>query len=198
MPRLVMATDGNSERELCIRLPAVPWDGEPTLVTVQQSLAETFTELQEPVCRYLLALGLDASQAEEILQETFLRLCRHLKSGRPRDNLRGWVFRVAHNLAQDERRRRRRRPTEPLEQESMGASADAAATPEQRVIQRERATRLAAALDRLPARQRESLHLRAEGLRYREIAGVLGASISSVAEWVQQALKTLAKECHEE
>src|SRR5450755_259305 len=93
MPRLLMAADSGTELVLSIA-PG----------THRQSLGDAFTELREPVCRYLLALGLAAPEAEEVVQETFLRLCQHLDSDRPRDNLRGWVFRVAHNLARDEHR----------------------------------------------------------------------------------------------
>ncbi|HYL73991.1 MAG TPA: RNA polymerase sigma factor [Bryobacteraceae bacterium] len=181
MPRLVMATHGGSELELSI-----------APVTDRHNLAEAFTELREPVCRYLLALGLRPAEAEEVVQETFLRLCQHLDSQGPQDNLRGWIFRVAHNLARDEHRRRKRQPSEPLDESA--SSADPQATPEQSFIAGERTRRLGEALARLPAHQQECLHLRAEGLRYREIAEVLGAGISTVAEWVQDALKTLGKE----
>lgn len=181
MPRLVMAADGGSE--LVLSTAPVP---------DRQSLGEAFTELREPVCRYLLALGLGPSEAEEVVQETFLRLCQHLGSEGPQLNLRGWVFRVAHNLARDEHRRRRRQPSQPLDDGL--SNADPRATPEQQLIVRERTRRLGKALARLPVHQQECLHLRAEGLRYREIAEVLGAGVSTVAEWVQQALKTLGKE----
>jgi RNA polymerase sigma-70 factor (ECF subfamily) len=158
-------------------------------------LAEAFIELREPVCRYLLALGLGRPEAEEVAQETFLRLCQHLDAGGPQANVRGWVFRVAHNLARDEYRRRQRQPVHPLD--AGEGSAHAGANPEQQAITRQRTLRLQAALARLPVRQQECLHLRAEGLRYREIAEVLGAGVSTVAEWVQQGLKTLVKECDE-
>jgi len=147
----------------------------------------------------LLALGLDPAQAEEVLQETFLRLCQHLAEDRREANLRGWLFRVAHNLARDEHRRRRRRPSQSFEDApgNIDAQTDPRATPEQQLIAQERQDQLVSALERLPANQQQCLHLRAEGLRYREIAEVLGAGVSTVAEWVQQALTTLGKECDE-
>jgi RNA polymerase sigma-70 factor, ECF subfamily len=181
MPRLLMATDSGAELLLSI-----------APVTDRQSLGDAFTELRKPVCRYLLAMGLAAPEAEEVVQETFLRLCQHLDSERPRDNLRGWIFKVAHNLARDEHRRRRRQPSESLESEM--SNPDPQATPEQRLIAHERTVRLAKAMARLPRHQQECLHLRAEGLRYREIADVLGAGVSTVAEWVRDAMKTLGKE----
>ncbi len=200
MPRLAIVGDGDSERELSIPAVAPSWAAEPdTPVIAGQNLADAFTELRDPVCRYLLSLGLDRPDADEVLQETFLRLCRHISADGPQENLRGWVFRVAHNLARDEHRRKRRRPAQSLEERQVNIEtrADPAATPEQQLIARERERRLAAALERLPGHQRECLHLRAEGLRYREIAEVLGAGVSTIAEWVQQALNTLGEECDE-
>lgn len=179
MPRFVIAADGVPELELTI-----------APVITRQSLAEAFTELREPVSRYLLALGLAVPEAEEVVQETFLRLCQHLDANGSQVNLRGWVFRVAHNLARDEYRRRQRRPTEQLDVEEAGGD-----TPEQQLLAKERTKRLEAALAQLPEHQQQCLHLRAEGLRYREIAEVLNAGVSTVADWIQRALKTLAKEC---
>lgn len=200
MPRLVIVGDGDSERELSIPAVVAPWaTGRAAPVIAGHSLAEAFKELRDPICRYLLALGLDRSEAEEVLQETFLRLCQHVAADGEQANVRGWVFRVAHNLARDEHRRRQRRPSQSFDdiQGNIDVTADPGASPEQQVIAQERQRRLIDALGRLPAHHRESLHLRAEGLRYREIAEVLGAGVSTVAEWVQQALKTLGEECDE-
>src|SRR5882724_5052104 len=100
MPRLVMVSGG--ERDSGFSIP-VPESAAP-------SVEAAFTELREPLGRYLLTLGLNRVEAEEVVQETFLRLCRHYSAKNPQSNLRGWIFRVAHNLARDEYRRRRRRP----------------------------------------------------------------------------------------
>jgi RNA polymerase sigma-70 factor (ECF subfamily) len=196
MPRFVVVGDGDSESDLTLPAPVTAWEIEPaTPVITRQRLAEAFTELRAPICRYLLALGLDPGQAEEVLQETFLRLCQHLAADGQRANLRGWVFRVAHNLARDEHRRKRRRPSHSFEdaQAHIDMRADPRATPEQQLIAQEREDQLIVALKQLPAHQQHCLHLRAEGLRYREIAEVMGAGVSTVAEWVQQALKTLGE-----
>ncbi len=201
MPRLVIVGDGDSEREFSIPAPVSRWEPAPaTPVILDRDLATIFTELREPLFRYLLALGVDSAEAEEVLQETFLRLCQHLASNRQQANLRGWIFRVAHNLARDGYRRRKRRPAQSLHdaQANIAVPADPRATPEEQAIAREQKDQLVAAWARLPANQQHCLHLRAEGLRYREIADVLGVGTSTVAEWVQQALKTLGKGCHEQ
>ncbi len=58
-----------------------------------------FDQLQGRVLSYVVACGLPFHDAEDIVQETFLSLFRHLELGRSRSNLNGWLFRVAHNLA---------------------------------------------------------------------------------------------------
>jgi RNA polymerase sigma-70 factor, ECF subfamily len=58
-----------------------------------------FDQFQGRVLSYVVSCGLPFPDAEDIVQETFLSLFRHLELGRPRSNLNGWLFRVAHNLA---------------------------------------------------------------------------------------------------
>ena len=88
MPRLVIVPEGGSVSGLSVALPLSGW----VPVTLPESLADAFMELRDPLCRYLLALGLARTEAEEVVQETFLRLCQHLAGSGPQANLRGWVF----------------------------------------------------------------------------------------------------------
>jgi RNA polymerase sigma-70 factor (ECF subfamily) len=151
-----------------------------------------FEEQRVPMCRYLVSLGLRPAVASEIAQEAFLRLYRHLRSNGRSDNLRGWVFRVAHNLAVNELKRAGTAVAEPPVPET-----DPGGDPEQALLRKERLGRMQMAIRALPRRQQECLHLRAEGLRYREIAEALGIAVSSVAESLQRAMDTLARSCHE-
>ena len=156
-----------------------------------------FDELRTPVYRYVLSLGLSPHDADEVAQETFLRLHHHLLSSQelakdePADEgrLRGWVFRVAQNLAHDQRRRAIPRAAQSLDDSAAARRAvDGHDGPEQRLLTDERAARVEAAMQALPVRQQQCLRLRAEGLRYREIAEVLQVSVSTVADLVHQAL----------
>ncbi len=151
-----------------------------------------FEQQRVPVCRYLVSLGLRPAVASEIVQEVFFRLYRHLQSKGGNENLRGWVFRVAHNLGVNELKRTGTAEAEPGETE-----ADPGGDPEQALLRKERISRMRAAIRALPRRQQECLHLRAQGLRYREIGEVLRIGVSSVAESLQRAMETLARSCHE-
>ena len=67
-----------------------------------------FDQIRDQLLRYLSTFALALPDSEEIIQETFLALFQHLQRGKPRHNLRGWVFRVAHNFALKKRQRDRR------------------------------------------------------------------------------------------
>ena len=143
------------------------------------------------VHRYVRALGIPDRDAEDVVQDVFLALFHHVARGRPRTNLRGWIFRVGHNLAlRHLKREARRRVGAHL---VSGWTGDAAPSPEDRYASRQRRVRLAAAVNALPVRERRCLQLRAEGLRYREIARVLGLSLGTVANTMARALARLRR-----
>ena len=157
-------------------------------------LAVLFDELHRPLHRYLLCLGLAGSDADETVQETFLRLHRHLGNDGGRGNLRGWVFQVARNLALNQFKSAGRRLMQTLDDNHASHLADPRETPEILALRREQKRELRAAIERLTPHQRECLLLRAGGLRYREIAEVMGLGISNVAELVERATTRLQKE----
>ena len=158
-----------------------------------------FDEFRDSLFRYLRWLGCAPDEADDLLQETFVRLHSHLRAGRPAENLRAWLFRVAGNLVRDERKSGRRRLQEPLE-DADGAARGAAAWadprigPEQMLLAKESVELLHAAIRRLPRDQRRCLALRSEGFRYREIAEVLGIGVTTVADALRRAVNTLASE----
>ena len=66
---------------------------------LQAEVLALFDELRDRLLRYAMSFGLSFHDGEDILQEVFLALFRHLELDRPRDNLPGWVYRTTHNLA---------------------------------------------------------------------------------------------------
>src|SRR5271163_4533945 len=70
---------------------------------IEREVMELFERFRNPLLRYALSFGVPVHDAEEIVQEVFLSLFRHLQLRRSRKNLRGWVFRVTHNLALKQR-----------------------------------------------------------------------------------------------
>ena len=153
-----------------------------------------FQELRQPLLRYLSGLGLSREEAQDVVQDAFLSLHKHLSAGGSQANIRGWVFRVAHNRARNSQQSYSHRMSEPLDPVFDTASADA--TPEQAVLAKEKMQRLDSAVRSLAEPERECLMLRAEGLRYREIGEVLAMSTSTVADTVERAIKKLAEKCN--
>lgn len=159
----------------------------------EDEVIELYNHLRAPLLRYVLATGLCSDDGEEVIQETFLALFCHLRSGKPRQNLRAWLFRVAHNLAlKQSSRTRNRRATGPIE-----AAADnhlaPGPNPEEILADRQRRQGLQAVFRALPERERYCLHLRAEGLRYREIAQILNMSLGAVSVALTRSLAKLAR-----
>ena len=153
-----------------------------------------YRELRKPLLRYLVCLGLSSDEAQDVVQDAFLRLQRHLASGRSQDNIRSWMFRVAHNEARNRQNSYHRRFGESLG-DNIDFVADEA-TPERLVLEKERFRRLAKAIQLLTESERECLLLRAGGLRYREIGEVLGIPTSTVGDTVDRAVKRLAEKCN--
>jgi RNA polymerase sigma-70 factor (ECF subfamily) len=153
-----------------------------------------YRELRKPLLRYLVCLGLTSDEAQDVVQDAFLSLQRHLASRGDQENIRGWLFRVARNLARNRQTSYHRRFGETLDGEKDFLAEDA--TPEQVVLEKEKLRRCAAAIQLLTKSERECLLLRAGGLRYREIGEVLGIAISTVGDTVERAMKKLAEKCN--
>jgi RNA polymerase sigma-70 factor, ECF subfamily len=126
-----------------------------------------------------------------VTQEAFLRLFSALRAGQQVRDTRAWVFSVAHNLALDHCRRAK--PFEQLRSEDTARVAPVGPT---QALRREQSTRLRAAMRRLSPQERDCLELRAEGLRYRDIADLLKIRISSVESYLARAMKKIAGEIH--
>jgi len=152
-----------------------------------------FDECGAPLVRYVGSFGVNAHDTEDVVQDVFLSLFRHVQLGKPRTNLRGWVFRVAHNLALRQRMRMKRRQANEITSgadTAGGQPADdtLASNPEEQLATQQRQERLLAVFRALPDRDRRCLALRAEGLRYREIAAALGLSLGAVAKSLARSM----------
>jgi len=165
----------------------------PAPAPLEYEVVELFTQFRGPLLRYVSALGLALHDGEEIVQEVFIALFQHLRQGKPKTNLKGWVFRVAHNLALKQRTRNgRREKLHRPEDESMECLAHEP-NPEEQVAGAQRQQRLLAIVETLPETDRCCLYLRAEGLRYRQIAEVLEISLGGVSLALGRALARLSQ-----
>jgi len=161
---------------------------------IEREVMELFDQFRNPLLRYGLSLGLSIHDSEEVMQEVFLALFRHLQLGRSRKNLRSWLFRVTHNLAL-----KQRLANQTLLQRTSGDTSLAeghaapALNPEEQISADQRRDRLRAVVEALPEKDQHCLRLRAEGLRYREIATVLGMSLGAVSISLTRSLARLTR-----
>jgi RNA polymerase sigma-70 factor, ECF subfamily len=160
----------------------------------EHEVIQLFDEYRSRLLRYVLSIGLTAAHGEEIVQDVFLALFRHLRLGRPKDNLRGWIFRVAHNLALKTRMHEQTRPDRvEFDEVVAAAQVDPQPNPEQQLASGQRQARLMATMRALPERDQYCLHLRSEGLRYREIAEILQMSLGAVSISLSRSLAKLER-----
>lgn len=157
----------------------------------ETALDEVVRAYWAPLVRYVRSFLQATDEAEDVAQETLVRLWEGRKSLSPdRGTLNGILYKIARNLAIDEQRHRRVRvdwrASRTAPQPSLGQRADALAI----------AGELQDAVDRavkdLPARRREVFFLaRFHDFTYREIAEVLGLAEQTVANHMSAALADL-------
>jgi RNA polymerase sigma-70 factor (ECF subfamily) len=160
---------------------------------LHEEIAVVFDQLRDPLLRYLWSFGLEIQDRQEVLQDAFLSLFRHLDRGKPIDNVRGWLFRVAHNLALKRRYQTRREGGSQLETGSGDKTVDPSPNPEDQFAIRQARERVGAVVEALTEQDRRCLFLRAEGLRYREIGEILGMSLGAVSLSITRTLARIAR-----
>jgi RNA polymerase sigma-70 factor, ECF subfamily len=141
------------------------------------------------VYRLLVRLVGDPAEAEELAQETFVRLYqRPLRQG---DRVGGWLYRVATHLGYNALRSSRRRDQreQMVMAEGLLIAPSAAAEAERRALQAE----VRAALARLKPREGQLLLLRQMGLSYRELAEALDVSPNSIGTLLARAEKAFRR-----
>jgi RNA polymerase sigma-70 factor, ECF subfamily len=145
----------------------------------EREFSALFSQLHPGLCRFLSGLLGDRGAAQDLAQESFLRLHRHGVDSLPGDEARFWLYRVARNLALNElgRRRTRRRLREQLTRWLRGESA----SPEVALSRAQDSSLVQRLVAELPEHQRAVLLLREqEAMSYREIARVLDVSEAKV------------------
>lgn len=136
-----------------------------------------------------MRLTRNTADAEDLVQETFLKAFRASESFDPGTNLRAWLFTILHNSARN-RARDRARDAVMIDSEIVERAADTAAgaglpaageTPESLLLRGTLAPELQAAIDALPDAFREAVWLRdVEEFSYAEIASMLTIPVGTV------------------
>lgn len=147
---------------------------------------EVRTTYGPALARVVASYAPPGADREDLAQEVAMALVRALPAFRGEASLKTYVLRIAHNVCLRQVMRNRRWKVDPIDQ-----IADAAASVEQRAMQREEGARLLAAIRKLPVGLRQVLTLALEELPQREIAEVLGITENAVAIRMHRARRLL-------
>ena len=162
------------------------------------ALSELMARYQNRLYRYVLRIVRQPVEAEDIFQQTWLKVVDKIRYFDGSRNFDAWLFTLARNLAIDHLRRIRPQSLEePLaDSEHGGTVADRIPsrdhTPFDCALVAERRTQIGEAMAALPMTYREVLTLRfEEGMKIEEIAQVTGAPMSTVKTRLRRSLEQL-------
>src|SRR5262249_13061240 len=159
---------------------------------------ELLARYQHRLYRYLVRFVRDPALAEDLFQQSWLRVVQKIAQYDPRKNFEAWLFSVARNLAIDHLRRYKPESLDdplpggaPVETRAAQFTAGGP-TALDRLLERERAERLEASLELLPLIYREVLSLRfEEEMKIEEIAGVLNVPLSTAKTRLRRGLEQM-------
>jgi RNA polymerase sigma-70 factor, ECF subfamily len=162
------------------------------------ALSVLVARYQNRLYRYLLRLVRNPADADDLFQQTWIRVAEQIRRYDANRNFDAWLFTLARHMAIDHLRRRRLESLdEPPESETKGATmADKLAARDAPVLdgilERERGSRLAECVAELPVYYREVLSLRfEEEMKLEDIAVVLDAPLSTVKTRLRRGLDNL-------
>ena len=164
---------------------------EELMSAVSRADAEAFNELlirfEKKVFALAWRLCFDQAEAEDLTQETFLKIWQKAGSWKPEAKLETWIYRVLYNLFIDSRRRVKTQTGELSEDIRSGD-----VSPEQALIRKRTAQQVARALNELPDRQKQALILcYYQGLKAKDAAEILSVSQSALEALLFRARQTL-------
>ena len=140
-----------------------------------------------------LRLTRNEADAQDLVQDTYVKAFRNSKQFTPGTNLKAWLFTILHNTARNRRRDSGRDPVDvDSERLELSSHADPAATPEEQLLRAAVGPDLQAALDALPEAFREAVWLRdVEEFPYAEIAEMLGIPVGTVMSRISRGRRML-------
>ena len=151
--------------------------------TESQWIVGALDQYEDALIRYAVWILRDQELAREVVQETFLRLCREEPS-KVGGYLAQWLFTVCRNLAFDTRKREARMT--PLEDTDIGVDSN--------LEQKEAVGEIFRLVENLPKNQREVVYLKFQcDLSYKEISDVTKLSVGNVGLLLHTALKAIRK-----
>jgi RNA polymerase sigma factor (sigma-70 family) len=170
----------------------------PTMDDSQQWVRDAFARHEAPLIRFAAQITGDTERARDVVQDTFIRLCRALRGeggakSPPHERVTAWLFQVCRNRALDvvKKERRMNYPGD----EQLAARQGGGPSPSVVVEARAELRQALEALEALPDKQQEVVRLKLQaGLSYAEISAVTGETVNHVGVLLHQALKAIRQQ----
>ncbi|MDQ7816598.1 MAG: sigma-70 family RNA polymerase sigma factor [Melioribacteraceae bacterium] len=141
---------------------------------------------------YLIKLSGDRKAAEDLFQETLVKVWHGLPKYSEQNKFSSWLFSIAHNTAMDALRKNGK--NEIFEQVEEPDNFVSATNPYQEMINAETLEMISNAVDKFPAKQKEVFLLRIHGgMTFKEIADITGESLNTVLSHMHYSVKKLRK-----
>jgi len=148
---------------------------------------------KKPLFTYLLRLSGNKSTAEDMFQETLLKVWQSLKNYNEQNKFSSWLFSIAHNVAVDILRKRKVRDNIIYMDEIH--EPDNRLNPFTILITKESGVKISNAINTLPDKQKQVFLLRQHGeMTFKEIAGLLNEPLNTVLGHMHYAVEKLRKE----
>jgi RNA polymerase sigma-70 factor (ECF subfamily) len=167
---------------------------QPTMTDTTEAITALVEEYATTLYRVAYSVTRNVAEAEDAVQETFLRVLRHREKLSEIRDRRVWLVRIVWNVVLDKKRRAKTRPeTDDITEHARSLRA-AGFTADQQAISSQQYQRILALIDRLPRKEREAILLSAvEELSTAQAAAVLGTTESSIRSRIFRARRVLAE-----
>jgi RNA polymerase sigma-70 factor (ECF subfamily) len=165
----------------------------------QSSIEILINRYKDKVYTYILLIVKNEQLAEDIFQDTFIKVIRSLKRGKYKDNGKfvSWVIRIAHNLVIDHFRKEKQLnliSNDNYETDLFNSTKFSEGTIEEQIIDDQIETDVKSLVDQLPEDQKQVIVLRHyNGLSFKEIADYTNVSINTALGRMRYALINLRK-----
>jgi RNA polymerase sigma factor (sigma-70 family) len=158
-------------------------------------LAILFERHHRALYRYFMSMTRDPQTSEDLVQDVFFRILRYRATYDPGQSFTAWMYQIAKNANVDRIRQRRGEVIE-IDELTMGSREPVSSDPdpEASAVRAQDVKRVRQAMELLPPEKREILvFCRFQGMKYEEIAEVLGCGVGTVKVRVYRAMRALAE-----
>lgn len=171
--------------------PPMPWNASRDWPQTRAEFESLIERYQGPLVRYAFRRLGNIQDAEDAVQEVFVRGYVQMQGGRRVSDALAYLYRMAANVCTDVLRRRKRARWRPQRAETE-PTADGGRSVADEALKQESVQRIERLVARLPRRQAEVVRLRVwDGLRFEEIAQVFGCPVSTIKSRFHYALVKL-------